>query len=206
MASRHLFLCCKHASNHNGEAFAAVLLYISYRIQQGDFALGNYFTALVAAATMLLITGCEEKSDSSGPGSDSLPSLTAATLGEQTVLPVSEYLLVTPYSSANRTNGEKLARVCRACHSLDEGGPNMIGPALHGFFGSAAGSSAGYDYSPALQAVEFIWTPRALDAWLARPGGFLPGNRMSFPGVLRQSDRDDLIAFLLDVTATGDGS
>ncbi|NNF41188.1 MAG: hypothetical protein HKN64_07395 [Woeseiaceae bacterium] len=51
---------------------------------------------------------------------------------------------------------------------------------------------------------DFVWTPRALDAWLAQPGRFLPGNRMSFAGLMQQSQRDDLIAYLLHVTtATG---
>ena len=52
-----------------------------------------------------------------------------------------------------------------------------------------------------MRDADFIWTPEALNAWLAQPGRFLPGNRMTFAGVLRQSDRDDLIAYLLDVTS-----
>jgi len=48
-----------------------------------------------------------------------------------------------------------------------------------------------------MQAADFVWTPRALDAWLAQPGRFLPGNRMTFGGIFGQRDRDDLIAYLL---------
>ena len=77
----------------------------------------------------------------------------------------------------------------------------MIGPVLHGMFGARAGSRDGFDYSPVLREAQFVWTPRALDAWLAQPGRFLPGNRMTFAGVLRKSDRDDLIAYLLQVTS-----
>ena len=40
----------------------------------------------------------------------------------------------------------------------------------------------------------------ALNAWLAQPGRFLPGNRMTFAGVFEQGDRNDLIAYLLEVT------
>ncbi len=79
----------------------------------------------------------------------------------------------------------------------------MLGPALHGFFGTRAGSREGFDYSPVLAEAEFSWTPRALDAWLVQPGRFLPGNRMVFAGVLRESDRNDLIAYLLQVTSEG---
>ncbi len=77
----------------------------------------------------------------------------------------------------------------------------MIGPALFGFFGTTAGSREGFEFSPVLRDAGFVWTPRALDAWLAQPGRFLPGNRMTFAGVHRPGDRDDLIAYLLQVTA-----
>ena len=77
----------------------------------------------------------------------------------------------------------------------------MIGPSLHGMFGMAAGSSDTFDYSEALRDAGFIWTPRALDAWLKQPGRFLPGNRMVFAGVLDEGDRNDLIAYLLQATS-----
>ena len=76
----------------------------------------------------------------------------------------------------------------------------MIGPALHGFFGREVGSYSGFEYSAAMRNADFVWTPRALNAWLAQPGRFLPGNRMTFAGVLKQEDRDDLIAYLLEAT------
>ena len=127
--------------------------------------------------------------------------LTAATLGEQTVLDVSEYLLTERFKAASSEKGAQQAQVCRACHSLEEGGPNMIGPALFSFFGRSAGQGDGFAYSTVLSSAEFVWTPRALDAWLAQPALFLPGNRMTFGGVLVQRDRDDLIKYLLETTA-----
>jgi cytochrome c len=57
-----------------------------------------------------------------------------------------------------------------------------------------------------MRNANFVWTPRALDGWLAQPGKFLPGNRMTFAGVMRQSDRDDLVAYLLAVTSVADNS
>ncbi len=80
----------------------------------------------------------------------------------------------------------------------------MIGPALFEVFGRTVGEQAGFDYSPVMRNANFVWTPRALDAWLAQPGRFLPGNRMSFAGVFRQQDRDDLIAYLLVATTKSD--
>lgn len=127
--------------------------------------------------------------------------LTAATLGDQSVLTVAEYMAAAPYADADPVNGVRQAQVCRACHVLAAGGSNnMLGPSLYGIFGTRAGSREGFDYSEALRSAGFVWTPRALDAWLVQPGRFLPGNRMVFAGVSRASDRRDLIAYLLQAT------
>ena len=162
--------------------------------------MNKYSRLLAAAVAVTLVASCGKKSEETGTGSGTAPLPTAATLGEQVVLPAEDYLASVPYRDADRSQGERQAQICRACHSLDKGGPNMIGPALYGFFGTEVGSRSGFEYSAVLRNADFIWTPEALDAWLAQPGRFLPGNRMAFAGVARESDRNDLIAFLLSTT------
>ena len=158
----------------------------------------------VVWATLLFLGACGSGTENASSDAGKTQALTAETLGEQVSLSVAEYLTQEPFALANRKNGSRQAQICTACHSFSEGGPNMIGPALYGFFGRGVGEQAGFDYSDAIQSADFIWTPRALDAWLAQPGLFLPGNRMTFVGVFRKTDRDDLIAFLLEETsATG---
>lgn len=148
---------------------------------------------------VLAACGSDSKTSES-PDENSVP-LTAATLGEQTVLAVSDYLAEEQFARADQNNGMRQAQICKACHSFEAGGPNMLGPALFGFMGRGVGEQAGFDYSPVMRNASFIWTPTALDAWLAQPGKFLPGNRMAFAGVFRQQDRDDLIAYLLLATS-----
>ena len=133
--------------------------------------------------------------------SDTEPRLTAKTLGTQNILTRDEYLSLPEYRDADPDYGLRLSMQCRACHSLDAGGPQLIGPNLHGFFGRPAGSVAGFPYSRAMRSVDFTWTPRALDAWLASPGDFLPGSSMSYAGLPNESDRRALIASLLRQTS-----
>lgn len=155
----------------------------------------NMTCLFLVAATVACGTG-------SGDDAGGAPPLTATTLGQQTVLSASAYLESAEFAGADPENGRKQALACRACHTLEPGGAHMIGPNLHGIFGNRAGTREGFDYSNAIRESGFVWTPRALDAWLAEPGRFLPGNRMSFTGVSSGGDRRDLIAFLLVATGT----
>lgn len=159
------------------------------------FSIVASFTAFIAS---LILSGCTRSDDGAV---DAAPPLTANTLGEQTILKSSDYLAMQPYAGADLELGERAARVCRACHTLDAGGINMMGPNLHDFFGRAAGSMPDYQFSQALRNAGFVWTPRALDAWLKAPARFLPGNRMSFAGVNDERTRNALIAYLIRETA-----
>lgn len=152
----------------------------------------------VTVLTGALITACSQDTSVA----DAPPALppTAALLGEQTVKSVAEYRAEPRYREADVKNGEREAVLCRACHTLERGAATMIGPNLFGMFGKRAGFAANYDYSSALADADLIWTPRALDAWLAAPHRFLPGNRMTFPGISNAQARNDLIAYLLNIS------
>ena len=148
---------------------------------------------------LALLAGCgSETQDGADDG-----VLTAATLGEQAVLSAGEYLAQAPYAEADEEYGDRISMQCRACHTFEKGGPNMIGPNLHGIFGRPAGAAPGYPYSAAFAGAEFVWTPRALDAWLMEPDRFLPGNAMAYPGLAGAGDRAALIASLLRQTSRG---
>lgn len=101
-----------------------------------------------------------------------------------------------PYTNANLENGQRIFRRCATCHTLNEGGRNLVGPNLYGVFGRKVGSVEGFRYSDALQEADFRWTPQRLDEWLANPREFLPGNRMAFPGLREAEDRTDVIAYV----------
>jgi cytochrome c len=160
--------------------------------------------AFLAATTLMSACG-GPPSDGDGTNAAGRPgAVTAASLGAQVVLPTADYLQLPEYRNADRKLGAGLVMQCRACHSLKSGSPSISGPNLHGVFGRPVGEIEGYPYSPALAEAEFIWTPEALDAWLAQPWAFLPGNRMSYPGLAENSARDAVIAELLRLTTDND--
>lgn len=97
--------------------------------------------------------------------------------------------------------GRLLYLQCRACHSLERGGVNTVGPNLHGMFGSAAGKVADFVYSDPLMESGIVWSPHTVDEWLASPSAFVPGNRMIFLGLSDPKDRADLIAYMQQATA-----
>jgi len=158
---------------------------------------------LITATTCSLGSCGQSGTDAASGTNTRAPSLTAATLGEQTVLSPKDYLAQDKYAAVDTGRGEVLSMQCRACHTLEQGGANVSGPNLFGVFARTAGSAPDYLYSEVLAAGGFVWTPRALDAWLAQPFAFLPGNRMSFPGLTDGNDRNAVIAYLLQVTDGG---
>jgi cytochrome c len=81
---------------------------------------------------------------------------------------------------------------CGACHSIQE---NRTGPKHLGVVGRRAGSVPGYDYSDALRAAGFAWTPQKLDQWLQGPSRLVPGTKMFFT-VSDPADRAAIIAYL----------
>jgi cytochrome c len=93
-------------------------------------------------------------------------------------------------------HGAQVFRACAACHSL-EPGRHRTGPSLAGVLGHPAGTAPGFRrYSPALKASGIVWDEATLDAWIADPRAFLPGNRMGFRGLPDAQARADLIAYL----------
>ena len=91
--------------------------------------------------------------------------------------------------------GKKVFNKCKTCHAL-EAGKNRVGPSLAGVFGRGAGLAEGFKYSDAMKSSGVTWDEAALDAYLADPKGFMPGNKMVFAGLKKDDEREDVIAFL----------
>jgi len=103
-------------------------------------------------------------------------------------------------AEADAARGERVFQRCYACHSVD---PNetakLQGPSLFQVLGRPAAHVAGFDYSDAMKAkgaAGLIWTPEALDAFIADPEAFVPGTLMGLPPLRSEQDRADLVAYL----------
>lgn len=103
-------------------------------------------------------------------------------------------------SDGDAERGATVFRACASCHSLRADG-NMTGPSLAGMWGRKAGSLASFErYSSALKASGLAWDAATLDAWIKSPKAIVADTTMTFPGIADARQRDDLIAFLHEVT------
>ena len=105
--------------------------------------------------------------------------------------------LNTLLASADVAAGEKVFAKCIACHTVNQGGANGIGPNLWAVVGDPIGHGrGGFAFSDALKKVGGNWTFEQLDHWLTSPRTFANGTKMSFAGLSKPEDRANLIAYL----------
>jgi cytochrome c len=99
-------------------------------------------------------------------------------------------------AAADAEAGRKTFKKCAACHGVDKGGRNKVGPNLWGVVGRESAAAAGYKYSSALAALGGTWGYEELDQFLANPKGYLSGTKMTYRGLKQAGDRANVILFL----------
>ena len=93
-------------------------------------------------------------------------------------------------------SGEKIFKKCAACHSINKGGKNNIGPALYNVVGRKIGEISDYKYSKALATYDKEWTFEELNGFLIKPAKWIKGTKMAYAGLRKEKDRASVIKYL----------
>ena len=96
--------------------------------------------------------------------------------------------------------GKKVFKKCAACHSINAGGGNKIGPKLWNVMFRPVGAVTDYKYSKALSSYGKEWTWEEMNGFLIKPAKWIKGNKMGFAGLKKEEDRASVILYLNENT------
>ena len=122
----------------------------------------------------------------------SVAAVSAAPVGQ----PIEPVLAL--ISSADPSAGQKVFKKCAACHSVESGGKNKVGPNLYQIVNAKLGAKENFSYSAALKGFEGAanWDYSSLNSFLKKPKKYMPGTKMGFAGLKKVADRANVIAYL----------
>ena len=100
-------------------------------------------------------------------------------------------------SSAGDVEAGKAAfNKCMACHAIGEGAKNKVGPELNGLDGRHSGSVEGYAYSDANKNSGITWNEAQFKEYIKDPKAKVPGTKMTFAAIKKESELDNLWAYV----------
>lgn len=99
-------------------------------------------------------------------------------------------------ANADINEGLKIIKKCEACHTLDKGEKNRLGPNLHNVVSRKIASVENFKYSKALLELNDNWNNENLDKFLENPKKWAPGTKMIFIGLKDPLDRANIIKYL----------
>lgn len=100
-------------------------------------------------------------------------------------------------ASADPAKGADVFKQCAACHTINQGGANGVGPNLYGTMGEPVGQGkGGFAFSDALKGVGGNWDFEKMNQWLTSPRKMAPGTKMTFAGISDPQARANVIAYL----------
>ena len=170
-------------------------------------------TSLTITLAAILLAGCGQRQEAASSQAETTPAPAGTAPEASSAQPAAEApalsahdkallaSLPAPYNAADVEHGRIVFARCQVCHTVTEGGPDLIGPNLWGVFGRKVASKAGYTYSDALKSKSWTWDAQHIDTWITDPRQVAPGTKMSFIGLADPKDRIDVIAYLKTATS-----
>ena len=125
-----------------------------------------------------------------------LPEDGAKQIVEKKSDTVEEVDIASLLAMGDLAHGEKVFKKCSACHVVDKGGENKIGPALYGVLGRKVAAIESYKYSSAMAAYDKEWTFEEMNGYLRKPQAHIKGTKMAFAGLRKDKDRASVILYL----------
>lgn len=108
-----------------------------------------------------------------------------------------EVPIATLLGKADAAKGAEVFKKCAACHTVNQGGANGIGPNLWGVMGEPVGTGhAGFAFSDGLKKVGGKWDFETMSRWLTSPRKFAPGTKMTFAGLGNAEERANLLLYM----------
>ncbi|QDM18368.1 cytochrome c family protein [Tardiphaga sp. vice352] len=99
--------------------------------------------------------------------------------------------------------GKSSFNKCLACHAIGEGAKNKVGPELNGLDGRKSGTVEGYSYSAANKDSGITWNEAQFKEYIKDPKAKIPGTKMAFAGIKKETEINDLWAFLAQYDKDG---
>jgi cytochrome c len=99
--------------------------------------------------------------------------------------------------------GKSSFNKCLACHAIGEGAKNKVGPELNGLDGRKSGTAPDYSYSDANKNSGITWNEAQFKEYIKDPKAKIPGTKMAFAGIKKDTEINDLWAFLSQYGADG---
>ena len=99
--------------------------------------------------------------------------------------------------------GKSSFNKCLACHAVGENAKNKVGPELNGLNGRKSGTAEGYSYSDANKNSGITWDEATFKEYIKDPKAKIPGTKMAFAGIKKETEVNDLWAFLAQFDKDG---
>ena len=179
--------------------FLIIMLYVQNNIIKMDsFEINKIIAAIILV--VVIIVGLDkvsetifyaEKPEKPGYEVEVVAVSSASESNETEIVDISALIAM-----GNLDHGKKVFKKCAACHSINKGGNNKIGPKLWNVMFRPVGAISDYKYSKSLANYKKEWSWEEMNGFLIKPSKWIPNNKMGFAGLKSEKDRASVILYL----------